>query len=338
MRYIRFMLTALFAFLTPMLAPAAPPTNTYLSYDHVGDREDLTDIISNISPEKTPLYSMIGRFSVSNTLFEWQTDSLEAASTTNAQLEGNDASFTAVTPTTRLGNYVQISSKTLVVSDTQEKVKKAGRKSEIAYQLQKDAVELRRDIEATILNNQGADAGALATARKTGTLLAFLKTNTDFEGTGTDPVYTSIPTDPRNDGATRALTETMVKTVIQACWTAGGEPTVILVNATQKTAISAFSGIATKTYNINNPKPGAIVAAADVYVSDFGTFKVMPDRFMRSRDLLLIDTDYIDIGFLRGFQQIPLARTGDAEKRLLLAEWGLRVKNEAALGGVFDLS
>jgi hypothetical protein len=324
-------------FLARLLAPAAVDPSTFLTYDTVGDREDLTDIISNISPQKTPLYSMAGRGVATNTLHEWQTDSLAAPNTANAHLEGDDAEFTALTPTVRLGNYVQISRKTLIISDTQKKIKKAGRKNEVAYQAQKQSVELRRDIEAIMFENIGADAGSEAVERKTGTLLAFIKTNVDKEATGTNPVYTTVPTDPRNDGAQRAITEDMVKNVAQLGWTEGADFSTIFAGAFNKTKISAFTGIADKVFNLASAKQATIIGAADVYVSDFGTFKVVPSRWQRARDVFFVDPEYIEVMFLRGFELIPLARTGSAEKRLLEVEWGLRVKNEKALGLIADL-
>jgi hypothetical protein len=330
----------MFSFIAQFLAPQAVDASTFLSYDTVGDREDLTDIISNIAPSKTPFYSMIGRGKATNTLHEWQTDTLETPNTANAALEGDDASFALPTATVRLGNYVQISRKTLILSDTQEAIKKAGRSSEVAYQAAKDAVELRRDIESIMLTNQAANAGAEATARKTGSLLAFIKTNVSKGTNGVDPVYTNVPNDVRTDGDLRTFTEAMLKDVIAQCWDEGAEPSIVFVGAALKQAVSAFSGNADRVYNIANTPKGnsnAIVASADVYVSDFGVLKVVPNRFMRTRDALVVDPEYAEVVMLRGFTSIPLARTGSAVKRLLEVEWGLRVKNEKAHGIVADL-
>lgn len=316
--------------------------NTFQSYQAKGIREQLSDVIYNISPTETPFVTNSGKGSATNTYFEWQLDALAAAVTTNAQIEGDDvSSLDAVTPTTRLGNYTQIARKTVIIAGTEEVVNKAGRNSEIAYQTAKKGNELKRDIETGLLANTGAAAGSTSTARFTGSVLAFIKTNTD-KGVGAtpgvDPVYTTSPTGVRTDGTTRAFTEAMLKNVIALAWGNGGEPKTVMVNASQKAAISGFSGIATKTYYQSAAKTAAIIGAADVYVSDFGTLTVLPNRFMRSREALVLDWKYLAVNYLRPFATKPLATTGDAEKRLILVEYGLKVNHEASCGGVFDLS
>lgn len=314
-------------------------TNTAKTYDMKGIREDLSDVIYNISPEETPFMSNAGRDKADNTYFEWQTDSLNAPDTGNAQLEGDDVqSFDPVTPTTRLGNYAQISRKTVIVSDTNEVVDKAGRKSELAYQIAKKGKELKIDMESILLSNQGAVAGATATARKTGSVLAFIKTNTNIGATGVNPVYTDRPTGTRTDGTLRPFTETILKDVVQKAWIAGANLKTVMVGAVVKQEISSFAGIATKTYQQTAAEVSAIIGAADVYVSDFGTLTIVPNRFMRSRDVLFLDWEFVSVAYLRPFKTVPLAKTGDAEKRMLIVEYGLKVKNEAALGIAADVS
>lgn len=310
-------------------------TGTYVTGDAKGIREDLTDMIYNISPEKTPFFSMIGRGKAKNTLHEWQIDSLAAVDTANAKAEGNETTFATPSATTRLGNYMQISDKSCIVSGTLQKVDKAGRKSEMAYQMSKRAPELRRDMESIALENLPASG---TDPRKTAGLPAWLKTNTDFGAGGVDPVYTTLPNDDRTDGTQRAITETILKTVIQECWNSGAEPSVVMTGAHVKSVISGFTGNADKVFNINSAKPGTIIAAADVYVSNFGTLKVIPNRFQRARDAWVLDPEFLSIVYLRGFHSEALAKTGDADKRVLRAEWGLKVHNEAAHGGIFDLS
>lgn len=218
---------------------------------------------------------------------------------------------------------------------------KAGRDTELAYQLAKRGREIRRDMEAIVLSNQGGDAGGTGTARQTATLGAWLKTNTDFEGTGADPTYTSgVPGAARTDGSQRAFTETILQDTMESCWTNGAEPSVLMVGPHNKGVVSGFSGVVTRNFDMSNvdPSPTAVIAAVDVYVTDFGTLKVIPNRFQRDRDAWLVDFEFVSIQFLREFQTEELAKTGDAEKRMLLAEWGLKVNNEAALGLCADLS
>jgi hypothetical protein len=314
-------------------------TNTFTTYDAKGIREDLSNVIANISPEETPFVSNVGKGTISNTVYDWQTDALAAAAS-NAQLEGNEQSYGAVTATTRLQNYAQISSKNVVISGTQEKVNSAGRRSELAYQIAKMGAELKRDMEFSCLNNQAASAGSTSAARTTASMQAFLKTNTNFDAaSGTDPVYTTIPTDPRNDSSgTRAFTETILKDVIQQVWTEGGSPKMLMVGPFNKQAVSAFAGIAGSRFNVEGAKPSTIISAADVFVSDFGNVSIVPNRFQKARDALVIDPQYVSIDYLRPMQTIQMAKTGDAEKRLLLCEWGLRVSTEKAHGIAADLT
>lgn len=312
-------------------------TNTFTTYGAKGIREDLSNVIYNISPEETPFVSNVGKGSISNTVFDWQTDALAAAAA-NKQLEGNETSFDAVTATTRLQNYAQISSKSVVLSGTQEVVNKAGRRSELAYQIAKKGSELKRDIEFSCLNNQGAAAGNTTTARATGSMQAFLKTNVNKASDGVDPVYTTIPTDVRTDGTARAFTETILKDVIQQVWTEGGAPKMLMVGAFNKQAASAFAGIAGSRFNVTGAKPSTIVAAADIYVSDFGNVSIVPSRFQKASDAFVIDPEYASIDYLRPMQTMEMAKTGDAEKRLLLCEWGLRVHTEKAHGLASDLT
>lgn len=313
--------------------------NTFTRFDAIGVREDLSDIIYNISPTETPVLNNAGRGKVSNTFFEWQTDALANASTANQQIEGDDiTSYDPVSPTVRLGNYTEISRKTLVISDTEEVVDKAGRKSEIAYQLAKKGKELKRDMEADLCANKGASAGSTSAARITGSLLAFIKSNINKANDGTAPVYSNIPTDHWTDGTARTLTETILKDVVQQCWTNGAEPKTVMVGALGKQQISTFSGVVELTKMQSKTGAAQIIGAADAYVSDFGTLSVVPNRFQRTSTMFVLDWDYISVDYLRPFKQTPLAKTGDAEKRMLIAEWGLRVKNEKALGVAVDLT
>ena len=310
-------------------------TNTFTRYSAVGIREDLSNVIYNISPEETPFISNIGRENVKNTYYEWQTDSLAAASSSNAALEGDDvSSFTAVNPTSRVGNYTQISTKNVVISGTLEALDKAGRRSELTYQLAKLGSELKRDMESALLANQSPVAGNTTTARRTAGLPAWLKTNVNKASDGTNNSGVSA----RTDGTQRAFTETILKDIVSQVWTSGGTPKMLMVGAFNKQAASPFPGIATRYRDVPAGQQAQIIGAADVYVSDFGTVNVVPNRFQRARDGFIIDPDYASLAILRPIQQMELAKTGDAEKRLMLVEYGLKVNNEAAHGMIADLT
>ena len=313
-------------------------TNTFTTFDAKGIREDLSNIITNIAPEETPYMSNIGRESISNSLFEFQSDTLAAAAA-NKQIEGDDvASFDAVTATVRLQNYAQISRKTIILSATEEVVNKAGRRSELAYQIAKRSAELKRDQEFTMLNNAVAAAGSTSTARGTASLGAFLKTNIDKASDGTNPSYTTLPSSARTDGTVRTFTETILKNVIQQVWTSGGAPKILMTGPVNKQRVSGFSGIASSRFNINGgEKPATLIGAVDLYVSDFGTVAVIANRFQRERDAWVLDPEYAKMTVLRPYQQVELAKTGDAEKRMLLVEWGHKVLAENAHGLAADL-
>jgi len=314
-------------------------TNTFTTFDAKGIREDLSNIITNIAPEETPYMSNIGRESISNSLFEYQTDTLATAAA-NKQLEGDDVtSFDAVVATVRLQNYAQISRKTIVLSATEETVNKAGRKSELAYQIAKRGSELRRDQEFTMLNGAVAAAGNTTTARGTASLGAFVKTNVDMQTNGANPSYTTLPSSARTDGNVRTFTETILKNVIQQVWSSGGTPKMLMVGPVNKQRVSGFSGIASSRFNIDGgAKPATLVGAVDLYVSDFGNVAVIASRFQRERDAWVIDPDMAKVVTLRPYQQVELAKTGDAEKRMLIVEWGHKVLAENAMGLAADLA
>ena len=313
-------------------------TNTFTTFDAKGIREDLSNIITNIAPEETPYMSNIGRESISNSLFEFQSDTLAAAAA-NKQLEGDDvASFDAVTATVRLQNYAQISRKTIILSATEEVVNKAGRRSELAYQIAKRGSELKRDQEFTMLNGAVAAAGSTSVARGTASLGAWVKTNVDMQTNGTNPSYTTLPNSARTDGNVRTFTETILKNVIQQVWAAGGTPKILMTGPVNKQRISGFSGIASSRFNIDGgAKPATLVGAVDLYVSDFGNVATVANRFQRERDAWVLDPEYAKMVTLRPYQQIELAKTGDAEKRMLIVEWGHKVLAENAHGLAADL-
>jgi hypothetical protein len=216
-------------------------TNTFTHFDAKGVREALSNVIANISPEETPFQSNVGSKSVSNTYFEWQKDSLAAADTT-ARISGDDvSSFDSTSATTRVGNYTQILRRTVIVADNLEAVDKAGRDSELAYQVAKRGKELKRDIEAVLTANNARVAGGTGTAPETAGLGAWIATNDNFGTSGASP--TGDGSDARTDGTQRAFTEAMLQSVMSSVWTAGGNPSVLMVGAFNKQAVSAFAGI-----------------------------------------------------------------------------------------------
>lgn len=314
---------------------------TFQTYQSIGNREDLTDVIYNISPTDTPFMSSVGKTKASAVYHEWQTDALAAAVANNAAVEGADATSLTVTPTARVGNRTQISTKTVQIAGTQESVDKAGRKSEKAYQLAKASSELKRDMEKTLLSNNVAAAGNSSTARTLGGLQAWLSTNAVLGATGTAG---SGGTTARVSGTDAAFTETMLKSAVKQAFEEGGNPSVLMVTPTQKQVVSGFAGIAEQRYQAPSNAPTTIVGAADVYLSDFGTLSVVPNRFMTADSgdggevAFVLDPEYAAVAYLRPFQTNELAKTGDSEKTQLLVEYTLEVKNEKAHAIIADLA
>jgi len=303
------------------------PTNTYLTTAAIGNREDLSDTIYRISPTQTPVFTMASKAKATNTLHEWQTQDLAAASAVNAQVEGDDATAVAATPTVRLTNRTQIMSKTASVSGSQEAMNSAGRKSEMGYQLALKALEIRRDAETNLTQSD-----VLATApRSFRGLRGWLVDNVNRNG-GTLASYTGNT--GYTAGTLRSFTEAQVKDVLQQIFTAGGEPDTIMLPPALKQTFSSFTGNATRMDKSEDKK---LYASVDVYVSDFGELQAVPNRFMATRDVAILQADKLAVAYLRPFMTIELAKTGDADRRQILAEFTLEMRAPKSSGMVYDV-
>jgi hypothetical protein len=314
----------------------ALPTNTFATYEAIGNREDLSDVIYRIDPTDTPFMNGVEREKASAVNHEWQTQALASADNTNAQLEGDDANTNSVTATSRLGNIAQISTKVARVTGTQRAVDHAGRDDELAYQEMLKGLELKRDMETILVGtNQAKVTGNDTTARKTASVLSWIKSATSKgSGGGADP-SSADGTGTRTDGTQRAFTEANLKTVLNTIWTNGGKPDTIMTGAFNKQMFSTFTGRATQ---IEPTKEKKIIAAVDTYESDFGVLRVVPNRFQRSRDVLILQLEMWAIAYVNGRRMIsiPLAKTGDSDRRMMLSEYALVARNEKSSGGVFD--
>ena len=315
--------------------------NTNKTYDVTTIREDLQDALISISPTDTPFMSAVGTKTASNTYFEWAKVDLAAPDSSNRVVEGeaapgNDAPTNAV----RLGSFVQLSDKVVEVSSTNNKVNGAGDAQTTAKQIAYKLKELKRDMETMLLANVASNAGGASTARATAGLPAYLTSNVSrgtggANGTlsGTTAGYVDAAA---TDGTLRALTEAMLKSVIASCWDNGAEPSLVLCGSAVKQKISStFTGTATKYQNMTDAKK--INAAIDVYASDFGVLQIVPTRFQRSRDVLVLDPSYARVAYLQTTKQEPLAKTGHAERRLISVEYGLQVDTEKAHGIIADI-
>jgi len=313
----------------------AQPTGTHSTYDMVGIREDLTDVIYDISPVECPFMSSIPRTSATNTLHEWQTDSL-ASATQNKAIQGDDAPQNTSSATTRLNNRTQISTKDARVTGTARSVDTAGRADEMDYQVLKRGKELKRDMETSLLLNNAKVTGNDTTAAELAGLPTWLATNTSRGGgSGADP--TGDGSNAATDGNERGFTEDQVKTVAKAIYDSGGNPNMMMVGAFNKQIVSTFSqGRSVMVKAEDN----VLHAAFDVYETDFGQLNVVPNRFQVQRDAYLLETDMWALAYLPGreFVTFDIAKTGDSDARQILSEYTLEARNEAANGVVADLT
>ena len=306
----------------------AQPSNLYDTYDTTGIREDLVDIIYNISPSETPILSAIPRTAAKSTKHEWQLDSL-AAPAANAVIEGDEATVDALTATTRAFNFTQIMDKVVALSGTQSAVDAAGRADEMSYQIAKKSKELKKDMEFALIKGQVQAAGDASNARKLGSNPTWLKTNGDAGSGG------ALST---GSGTDRDLTETILKTVIKEVYESGGEMDMLVVPPSVKQTISGFNA---NTTRFGQADARVEYAAIDVYSSDFGDVQVVPNRVMATTsesNAFLIQRDMMATSYLRDFQIDELAKTGDSQKMQLLAEWTLEMRNEAAHGILLDIN
>jgi len=301
------------------------PTNTFLTTSAIGNREDLTDVIYRISPTQTPTLNMAAKAKATNTLHEWQTQDLASAAN-NAQAEGDTLTAKSVTPTVRLNNRTQISAKVVSVSGTQRNMNPAGRKDELGYQVSLASLELKRDIEVALTQND-----VLATSpRQSRGLRGWVVDNVNRNG-GTLASYTGNT--GYTPGTQRAFTEAQLKDVLQQIYTAGGEPDTVMLPPTAKQTFSGFTGNATRFDKGEDKK---LYASVDVYVSDFGELQAVPNRFMATREVFVLQSDKLAVAYLRPFQTFELAKTGDADLQEVLAEWTLECRAPKANGAVYD--
>ena len=322
--------------------------NTFTTASSKRNRETFADIISNITPEETPFFSMLSDDSqmVTGTHPEWSLDTIRAPVITNYQLEGDQYAYNAITATSRVGNYTQISRESYVVSRTQEVVSKAGPKSELGKERARAGIALRHDIECTMLSNNASLAGA---TRHSAGMRAWLATNDSLGATGTSGGFNSGTSvvDASGLGTQRTFTKTLMDDTIQATYQSGGNPTIMMCSPYIKRVFSTFmsdANVASQRMNTKATEQATIVGAADAYLSDFGLLSVVPNRQMArtaaaiARNVFFIDTSKVSKGFLTPIMEDKnTVSNADATTAVLIAEWVLIVQNEAAHGVVADV-
>jgi hypothetical protein len=312
------------------------PANTFDSYDVKGIREDLENVIYDISPEETPFYSSLKKVKASNTYHEWQTDSLRS-SAANAHIEGDDTAGEARTATTRLGNYTQIFKNAVIIPDTDEGLDKAGRAAEMAYQVLKIAKEQKLDIEKALFDNNKYEVGSASAARELAGCGAYVSSNVaNIGGSGGANPTGSVPGNTaRTDGTATVFSQADFDTVMQGIWESGGNPDTVYLSAFQMNKALDFTGYNNQRSHIEATSK-TVVKAVDIYVTPWGTVEFTPSRENRGRDVWIMDSDHWAVGVLRPTKNTELAKTGDSTKRQVLTELTLISKNEAASGLVAD--
>jgi hypothetical protein len=315
------------------------PASTFQVYTQANIREDLINAIYNVDPFKTPFFNMCKKAEAQQTYHEWNTDALDAQDLNNAAVEGDNPTNKVLTPTVRLGNYTQISTKTIQISGTSQAVVAAGGSNKMGYQLLKKSKELKRDMEGILTQNLAKAAGSSSTARKLAGIPSWLGTNTVFNTAGSpvgaNPSVLNGTATRTYSSAQLAITETMEKSMLQLVYKNSGEsPEYQLVSPANKQNISAFSGPGTRFIQVEDK---TLMTAVDIYQSDFGDVKMVPDIFLaNSHDTFAINPNYVRVAYLRPFQTLPLAKTGDSDQKELLVEYTLELGNEKAQGAIFD--
>jgi hypothetical protein len=308
----------------------AKVTNAFDTYSATSDREDLSNIIYNISPMQTPFMSSIGKRSIRNVVFDWQTEAL-ASPVSTGELEGFELSRAAAVATTRVSNVAMISKRDATVSGSQESSDPAGKRSEMAHQLAIMSKALKRDMEEALCQKNGKTTGNATTARKTGAFESWVKSNVNNAAGSTPTGGGTAPT----DGTQRALTEPLLKAVLQSCFENGGEPSIAICGPHNKQVISGFTGRSQARQFVD---ANTVEASVSIYSSDFGELKIVPSNRSRERSLLLVDPEMAKVSFLRDFKTVDIATIGDAVTKMIVVEYGLEVSNEAAHGAVVDLT
>ena len=308
----------------------AQVTNAFDTYEATSDREALSNIIYNIAPHATPFMSAIGKNSVKNVTFDWQTETLPSASGTG-EIEGFEISRAATTATVRESNVTMIQSRNSTVTGSQQAADPAGVKSQIAHFMALNAKALKRDMETALTGNYAKVAGSASAARQTRSFESWITSNDSRGSGGADGSASAAAT----DGTQRDLTEALLKGVLQTGFGNGAEMSMAICGPYNKTVISGFTGRSNVRQVIETD---TVEASISLYASDFGELKIVPDNFSRERSLLLVDPNYAAVSYLRDFESVDISTIGDAITKMLVVEYGLQMSNEAAHGIVADLN
>lgn len=309
------------------------------SYDAAGSalgptREDLQDIIYDISPMDTWFLSRVERLKARSTVHEWLTDSLKAPAI-NARIEGDTFSASSRAVPSRLKNYTQISTEEFEVTGTLQATDNAGMREMMAYNTARAGKDLKRSMEVSMLQISPASAGTSVSPRVSASIPSWIYTDNHIKA-GSFTVYsTTAPasgfaTATCPGASTTAFSSTYLSNMLAQAWSCGGEVDTILCPASAYTVISGFTSIATRFRDVASRQQAQIIGAADVYVSAYGTHNIVLSRYMTPGHIFALDSKTWGVAYLRPFQTIEIAKVGDAERRMILAEWTLVAKSPLA--------
>ena len=312
-------------------------TGAFSTYQAKGNREDLSNSIYNIDPFDTPILSMSRRRNAKNRTFDWQTENLPLVDPNNAQIEGFELIRSVATPTVRLTNVAQISKRDATVTGSQEAADAAGKGSEMGHQMAMASKVLKSDMETILSSRQARDDGADPnTPRKTEAICHWIGRAKDKLGVAAGAVIGVVAGLPvlATDafaaviaGSQVAFTEVMIGDAMQKAYTNGANPNNLIVPPAIKRTVSTFEGRGISQVLVGKTE---VVATVDIIATDFGRIKVMPSRWMPGDTSLILDADFLATAFYRNFRQHPIAKIGDAETRMILAEWGVEMRNPLA--------
>lgn len=280
---------------------------------------DLTNMITNISPSDTPIYTYIGRAPKAvQVKHSWEEDDLPAP-VDNAQVEG--AAYTVTDPgeTTLLDNVTQIFSRGYGITDTNMATKRYNMSNKLAYEMSKAMKALATDVERAIIKNNKKVLGNASTARKMAGLPYYLKTNTQD-----------------NSGTARDLTYALLNNTLEAVYKQGGDPDIIVASPRNKRILSALLPLSTERTQKAEAKK--IVATIDVFEGDFGIQRVLTDRWLPDTDVYVLSTEYMGTSYLRPFKREELPKSKDATEQIIIGELTLEVRAEKASARITDLN
>lgn len=315
----------------------AQPSNTFDSYDGANSiREDLSGVIESVSPEETPFFSACKKTKATATLHEFQTDALRSAGA-NAHIEGDATTAEARTATVRLGNRTQIFKNAVVIADTDSGLTKAGKASEMAYQVVKVAKEQKLDIELSLFANNASVAGNATTARELAGVPCWMTTNDSFLTNSSGAAPNGTGGARTDNGSTRNLDQALFDTTMESIWTAGGNPDTVYLSPFQMNKALGFTGNNNQRSQVQAGDQ-KVVKSLDVYVTPWGTVEFQPSRLIRGRDVFICQNDMWNVAVLRPTKNVELAKSGDNTTRQVVTELTLVSKNEAASGIICDLT